>query len=143
MQWSAWVSPSNFRRFDVCQGILGFDDLNHLHGWDGWAAHAGLWREQGKTLQNAVCHADRTTASVVQRCTQRNETAESAPKGEGLPAPPSIDLFFRALFGIRRSVGTENPIPEEMDHCVVAVRVPVMNEVQFLFPSEPCKPLKS
>src|ERR1700732_111885 len=29
-----------------------------------------------------------------------------------------------------------------MDHRKIAVRVPVMNEVQFLFPSEPCKPLK-
>ena len=39
------------------------------------------------------------------------------------------------------SVGTENLIPEEMDHREIAVRVPVMNEVQFLFPSEPCKPV--
>ena len=30
-----------------------------------------------------------------------------------------------------------------MDHCEIAVRVPVMNEVQLLFPSEPRKPLKS
>jgi hypothetical protein len=29
-----------------------------------------------------------------------------------------------------------------MDHREIAVRMPVMNEVQFLFPSEPCKPLK-
>jgi len=29
-----------------------------------------------------------------------------------------------------------------MDHREIAVRVPVMNEVQFLFPSERCKPLK-
>jgi hypothetical protein len=29
-----------------------------------------------------------------------------------------------------------------MDHREIAVRVAVMNEVQFLFPSEPCKPLK-
>ena len=29
-----------------------------------------------------------------------------------------------------------------MDHCEIAVRVPMMNEVQLLFPSEPCKPLK-
>jgi hypothetical protein len=43
---------------------------------------------------------------------------------------------------IRPSVGTENPIPEEKDHCEIAVRVPMMNEVQFLFPSKPCKPLK-
>ena len=43
---------------------------------------------------------------------------------------------------IRSSIGTENPIPEEMDHREIAVRVPVMNEVQFLFASEPCKPLK-
>ena len=40
------------------------------------------------------------------------------------------------------SIGTENPIPEEMDHREIAVCVPVMNEVQFLFPSEPCKPLQ-
>ena len=30
-----------------------------------------------------------------------------------------------------------------MDHREIAVRVPVMNEVQLLFPSEPRKPLKS
>jgi hypothetical protein len=29
-----------------------------------------------------------------------------------------------------------------MDHRKIAVRVPVMNEVQLLFSSEPCKPLK-
>ena len=46
------------------------------------------------------------------------------------------------LSSIRPSIGTENPVPEEMDHGEIAVRVPVMNEVQFLFPSEPCKPLK-
>jgi hypothetical protein len=30
-----------------------------------------------------------------------------------------------------------------MDHREIAVGVPVMNEVQFLFPFKPCKPLKS
>jgi hypothetical protein len=29
-----------------------------------------------------------------------------------------------------------------MDHREIAVRVPVMDEMQFLFPSEPCKSLK-
>jgi len=29
-----------------------------------------------------------------------------------------------------------------MDYCKIAVRVPMMNEVQFLFASEPRKPLK-
>ena len=29
-----------------------------------------------------------------------------------------------------------------MDHREIAVRVPVMNEMQFLFPSEPCESLK-
>jgi hypothetical protein len=47
-----------------------------------------------------------------------------------------------SLSSTRPSIGTENPIPEEMDHREIAVRVPVMNEVQFLFPSEPRKPLK-
>jgi hypothetical protein len=47
-----------------------------------------------------------------------------------------------SLCSIRPSIGTENPIPEEMDHREIAVRVPMMNEMQFLFPSEPCKSLK-
>jgi hypothetical protein len=45
--------------------------------------------------------------------------------------------------GIRPSIGTEKPIPEEIDHREIAVRMPVMNEVKFLLASEPCKPLKS
>ena len=47
-----------------------------------------------------------------------------------------------SLSSIRPSIGTENPIPEEMDHREIAVRVPVMNEMQFLFPPEPCKPMQ-
>ena len=42
------------------------------------------------------------------------------------------------LSSVRASIGTEDPIPEEMDHREIAVRVPVMNEVQFLFAFEPC-----
>jgi hypothetical protein len=30
-----------------------------------------------------------------------------------------------------------------MDHRKIAVRMPVMKEVQFSFPPEPCRPLKS
>jgi len=51
----------------------------------------------------------------------------------------SINL---SLSSIRPSIGTENSIPEKMDYRKIAVLVPVMNEVQFLFPSEPRKPLK-
>src|SRR5215472_6738358 len=51
----------------------------------------------------------------------------------------SIRLSLRS---IRPSIGTKNLIPDEMDHREIAVRVPVMNEMQFLFPSEPCKSLK-
>ena len=47
-----------------------------------------------------------------------------------------------SLSTIRPSIRTEQLIPEEMDHREIAVRVPVMHEVQLLFPSEPCKPLK-
>ena len=47
-----------------------------------------------------------------------------------------------SLSSIRPSIGTKNLIPEEMDYREIAVRVPVMNEMQFLFPSEPCKSLK-
>ena len=45
--------------------------------------------------------------------------------------------------GIWHSIGAEYPIPEEVNNSKIAIRVPVMHEVQFLFASEPCKPLKS
>jgi hypothetical protein len=44
-----------------------------------------------------------------------------------------------SLTGIRPSIGTENPIPEKMDHRIITVRVPVMNKVQLLLVPEPCK----
>ena len=43
---------------------------------------------------------------------------------------------------IRPSIGTENLVPEEVNYTKIAVRVTVMNEVQFLLASEPSKPLK-
>jgi hypothetical protein len=45
--------------------------------------------------------------------------------------------------GIRPSISTENPIPEEVNYTKIAIHVTVMNKVQFLPASEPCKPLKS
>ena len=47
-----------------------------------------------------------------------------------------------SVTGLCSSIGTENSIPEEMDHREIAVGMPVMNEVKFLFASEPSKPLK-
>jgi len=47
-----------------------------------------------------------------------------------------------SLSSIRPSIGTEDPIPEEMDHCKITVCVPVMNKVQLLLASEPREPLK-
>ena len=41
------------------------------------------------------------------------------------------------------SVSPKNPIPEEIDHREIAVRVPLMSEVQFLLASEPCKTPKA
>ena len=43
---------------------------------------------------------------------------------------------------IRASIGAENLIPEEVNYTKIAIRVTVMNEVQFLLASEPRKPLK-
>ena len=51
-------------------------------------------------------------------------------------------LHSQRLWSSRPSIGTENSIPEEMDHREIGVRMPVMNEVKFLFVSEPCEPLK-
>jgi|SRR6516225_9814147 len=46
------------------------------------------------------------------------------------------------LSNVRRPVSTKDPIPEEMDHREIAVRVSMMDKVQLLFAPEPCKPLK-
>ena len=43
---------------------------------------------------------------------------------------------------IWHSIGTENLVPEEVNYTKIAIRVTVMNKVQFLLPSEPRKPLK-
>jgi len=43
---------------------------------------------------------------------------------------------------IRHSIGTENLVPEEVNYTKIAIRVAVMNKVQFLPASEPRKPLK-
>jgi hypothetical protein len=40
-----------------------------------------------------------------------------------------IDCCPLSLSSTRASIGTENPIPEEMDHCEIAVCMPMMNEV--------------
>ena len=47
-----------------------------------------------------------------------------------------------SLSSNRLSIGTENPIPEEVNYTKIAIRVTVMNKVQFLLVSEPRKPLK-
>ena len=43
---------------------------------------------------------------------------------------------------IRHSIGTENLVPEEVNYSKIAIRVTVMNKVQFLLASEPREPLK-
>ena len=43
---------------------------------------------------------------------------------------------------IRPSISTENLVPEEVNYTKIAIRVTVMNKVQFLLASEPRKPLK-
>ena len=42
----------------------------------------------------------------------------------------------------RASIGTQQPVPEEMDDTEIAVRVVVVNEVEFLLASEPREPLQ-
>ena len=52
-----------------------------------------------------------------------------------------MPLIFRP--GIRHSISAENPIPEEVNYTEIAIRMAVMNKVQFLLASEPRKPLKA
>jgi hypothetical protein len=56
-------------------------------------------------------------------------------------------MNLRRLGGTQRNriwspIGTEQSIPEEIDHREIAVGVPVMGEMELLFPPEPGEPLK-
>ena len=47
-----------------------------------------------------------------------------------------------SYFGIWLSIGSKNPVPKEVDHREIAVRMPMMNKVQLLLASEPREPLQ-
>src|SRR5262249_54361925 len=101
----------------------------------GGGVEIGGVNEQGDFFRFGVHDLSRVRSSTLRydvRLEWRKSAWTVSPKR-------SIRLSLRS---IRPSIGTENPIPEEMDHREIAVRVPVMNEMQFLFPSEPCKSLK-
>jgi len=60
------------------------------------------------------------------------------PSGNRLPAKLRESRLLH-----RPSVGSQKPIPKEVDHCKIAVRTAMVDEVQFLFASEPGKSLKA
>jgi hypothetical protein len=89
-----------------------------------------LWQDAEKPAACLVCRHGRLGWFLDEVKDPRN--ADIAPEQRAI-----IDSASRP------PVSTENPIPKEMDHREIAVRVPMMNEVQLLFSSEPCKPLQS
>src|SRR3984893_4722358 len=104
----------------------------------GWAARTARPHNQSQCLL-ILARLSRRSPSTV---TLRHSTLLTIlPTAVPCSAKKSLGFERSPLPSIRPSIGTENPIPEEMDHREIAVRVPVMNEVQFLFASEPCKPL--
>jgi hypothetical protein len=109
-----FVLPQHAKRADEVEEYRNAENVWPLHGVSIWFEDHS-WKSGGRVGLE-----------------WKNSAGTAGPKGP-------IRL---SLSNIRPSIGTENPIPEEMDHREIAVRVPVMNEVQFLFPSEPCKPLK-
>src|SRR5947209_720592 len=94
-------------------------------------------------LLNAPPSRERTTRTA-SRTGSRSSTSIKPPSSLPLPEPakpPSTTMPN----GRRRertwpSIGTKNSIPEEMDHREIGVRMPMMDEVQLLLASEPCKP---
>jgi hypothetical protein len=60
--------------------------------------------------------------------------------GPSQDQPRMVDRLGQAA--IWRSIGSEKFVPEEMDHGEITIRMSMMNEVQFLFASEPTKPFK-
>jgi hypothetical protein len=109
-----FVLPQHAKRADEVEEYRNAENVGPVRGVSIWFEDHN-WKSGGRV-----------------RLEWKNSAGTAGPKGP-------IRL---SLSNIRPSIGTENPIPEEMDHREIAVRVPVMNEVQFLFPSEPCKPLQ-
>ena len=61
------------------------------------------------------------------------------PLPEGRPSQPGVpfDRMIHLCTSIRPSIGTKNLIPEEVNYTKIAIRVPVMNKVQFLLAAPP------
>jgi hypothetical protein len=76
-------------------------------------------RQHGNPVKGAQAPILRHGARAAVLRRQHREAEKSRP---GLR---SADV----LFDVWRFVGTKHPIPEEMDHCEIAVGVPMMNEV--------------
>src|SRR5436190_16431085 len=60
--------------------------------------------------------------------TGEDQTEESTSNGGNLPGRHPKGSIRLSPSSIRPSIGTKNPIPEEMDHREIAVRVPVCTE---------------
>ena len=54
----------------------------------------------------------------------------------------AVKRDHRARRGFGCPIGSEDSVPEEVDHGKVFVRVPMMHEMQLLLAPEPCKPSK-
>src|SRR4249919_3965678 len=106
----------------------------------GWAARTARPHNQSQCLLILARLSRRSPSTVTLRHSTLLTILPTA-----VPCSAKRHLVLSGVHSpsIRPSIGTENPITEEMDHREIAVRVPVMNEVQFLFPSEPCKLVKS
>ena len=83
----------------------------------------------------ANCRGGSNLNSVIPMTYYRHATCYS------LQPDPKVSVRMN-LCSIRPPIGTKNPIPEKMEHRKITILVPVMNEVQLLFASEPCKLLK-
>ena len=131
----AAVSADTEPRPRACLSMSGRDWLNiigHAAVVDGSGVHRPLfqWDLSHSLLQNE----SRGYAIALESSLGLHHCCAICPDRR---SEESIRL---SLSSIRTSITTENHIPERMNHCEIAVLAPVMNEVQFLFASERCKP---
>ena len=104
-----------------------------------------VWRDQVALVAGGARVIGRATARVL---AQRGAAvcvnyAVHADAAEELIAKIMAAVYWRLCTDIRASIGAKNLIPEEVNDTKITIRVAVMNKVQFLLASEPCKPLEA
>jgi hypothetical protein len=101
---------------------------------------AGAARKRGLSMRSsmrlALCPPEAKPSGCV-RQNRRANPPHRPPCREGEHLTRRLSVPGLANVRVRTSVGSENSVPEEVDHREIAVRAQMVDEVKLLFAPEP------